>query len=970
MKKLTIAALLLLSFIAQLSAQAIKTELVDSAGVYKLYRGGAPYIIKGAAANNYPSSVADFGGNTIRTYSINDSTGRWLDSCYANGISVCLGLGIKKGIQMNYHDTGAVNTQFRLMKDQVLTYKDHPAVLLWAIGNEADASYPDTAIALWAAINEIAAMIHTEDTNHLTTTVLVNSAVSKVETIIAEAPELDILSINSYAPNLPGVLNNLQTAGWTKPYMITEFGPRGTWQMNPEPTRIMPWGGLVEQTSTQKAVVYKQLLENYIEANRVNNCLGGFVFLWGYQASGDVMTWFGLHTRLGETFGGADEMQKVWTGAYPANKAPVISSRNDFTCNGKVAEDTVILEANSLNMARVTASDPEADSLRYEWLLIPEGSVMSGGDPAASLPSLSGFLVNQAADSCHFTAPAVAGNYRLYVYVHDGNGKLAGAAIPFKVIPSSVGHLVLSTATGGNWTAAGSWQGGVVPSNADSVEIITGSTITINTSPVVACTKVTGTLSFNTTTSNTFTTGDLTVSSGGIFNAYNGTTGRKVTVKGNLLNNGTSNFSKIGTTLVMGAAADSTYIGGTGTYTTGIFRNLTIDNPNHVRLNVPVSIPGILQLSDGIFRNGSNLTIDNTQVGGSSSSTFCQVQRSQRGSLASAYTLGGTAALYVNYIVNSNYAGSAVTEGNEIPSSRSFHNITVNNPEGVTIDNDITLKSSNAAIVLTDGIIHLAAGKTLTCSNTSYSGTAGTSGSFVDGGVALSNGTTAVTRTFPIGSAGGNRKVILNGVASTSGTLTVRFAIDTAAGSPGTDMTALSAERRWNGTVTSGTLSQYTGISIDYGTDDGTGFNRVARSSTHGGSYDALPAGSNTATQVSTGTGTYTSLGWFSAGTDNSSFLRAPLITKQTIDEATPSMKTGVYPNPATQHITIRSGLLSGNTLLLLTDLSGKMIYQKNVSLKNMDQYTWQLAGKPATGMYLLIVNSEKGRETLKVMIR
>lgn len=965
MKKLLTIAALLLGFAMQLHAQAIKTELVDSAGVYKLYRSGVPYIIKGAAANSFPTTVADFGGNTIRTYSINDSTGRWLDSCYAHGIAVCLGLGIRKGIQMNYHDTGAVNTQFRLMKEQVLLYKDHPAVLLWAIGNEADASYPDTATALWTAINDIAAMIHAEDTNHLTTTVLVNSAVGKVQTIIAEVPELDILSINSYAPNLPGVLGNLQTAGWVKPYMITEFGPRGTWQMNPEPKRIMPWGGLVEQTSTEKAVVYKQLLENYIEANRPNNCLGGFVFLWGYQSSGDVMTWYGLHTRLGESFGGADELQYVWSGAYPANRAPVISSRNNFTCNGKVAEDTVILEANSVSMARVIASDPENDSLRYEWLLIPEGSVMSGGDPAASLPSISGFLIDQLADSCHFKAPAVTGNYRLYVYVHDGNGKLASAVIPFKVIPSSIGQWIVSTATGGNWNAAGSWQGGVVPSNADSVEIIAGSTITINTSPVVAYTKLTGTLGFNTTTTNTFTTGDLRIDTGAVFNPYNGTTGRKITVKGNLVNNGATNFSKTGTTLIMGEAADSTYIGGTGVYTTGVFRNITIDNPHGVRLNVTASIPGILQLASGVLNNGAYLTMDNTIVGGSSSSTFCQVQRSQAGSLASSYTLGSTAALYVNYITNTNYSPQAVTEGYEIPSSRSFHNITINNAQGVTINDDLTLKSSNSAIVLTNGIIHLAAGKTLTCTNTAYPGAAGSAASFVDGAVALSNGTTAVTRTFPIGSSGGNRKVILSGVASASGALVVRFAIDTAAG---TGLSDLSATRRWQGSVVSGTLGQYSSIGIDYGSDDGSSFTLIGKSCSHGGVYDAMPSGSAGSSQVVSGSGTYTSLGWFTPASDGNT-LRGPALIAAIPSSQPVLINSKVFPNPSTGLLNIRSAYLDEATMLMLADMQGRIILQKMIDVKGMNQYSWQLERKPLPGLYLLTIAGRKERETVKVWI-
>jgi hypothetical protein len=960
MKKTITLLTSFLFFVTCINAQAIKTELRDSAGIYTLYRGGLRYEIKGAATNNFLTTVSGFGGNTIRTYSVNDSTAAWLDSAYAHGIAVCLGLGIKKGIQMNYNDTGAVNTQFRLMRSQVLAYKDHPAVLMWAIGNETDASYPATDTALWEAVNDIAAMIHTEDTNHLTTTVLVNSEQTKVAVIKAQVPQLDILSINSYAPNIPGVLGNLQAASWTKPYMITEFGPRGTWQMNPEPTRIMPWGALVEQTSTEKAAVYKQIYEDHIAGNRNNNCLGGFVFVWGYQSSGDVVTWFGLFNRLGESFGAADEMQYVWTGAYPTNHAPVISSRNDFLMNGKNAEDTVIVEANSANLARVTASDPDSDPLTYEWLLIPEGSVMSGGSPSASLPSLTGFITAQAGDSVHFQAPATTGYYRLYAYVHDGQGKLASAVIPFKVIPSATGRMIATSGTGGNWTAAATWQGGIVPSNADTVSILSGSTVTINTSPVVACTQLSGTLTFNTTATNTFTTGDLNINTGGNFNAYNGTTGRKVTVNGNLVNNGTVNFSKTGTVLTMGQATDSTKLGGTGTYTTGIIRSLTIDNTAGVRLAVAASIPSILSLQNGTFRNGASLTMDNTVVGGSGASTFCTIQRTQSATLESTYTLGITAALYVVYNNTIANTAQAITEGYEIPASRSFHNITINNPLGVTLTNDVTLKSSNSAIVLTDGIIHLSAGKTLLCNNTAYPGVPGSSSSFVDGSVALTSGATAVTRTFPIGSAGENRKVVVSGLASVSGALTVKFGIDTATGTPGTGMSELSAARRWSGTVQSGTLGQYTAISINYGTDDGTGLNRLARSGTQSGVYNALPAGTVGSGTITSGSSAYSGLGWFAIGIDSSMFrsmMVIPSMINITPDEGRNNDQFIVYPNPVKNQVRIslkKTG--TGKAQIVLRDITGRAVGTRTVDRLQLKNYLWQLSAKPAPGIYILSI--------------
>lgn len=963
MKKL-ILMMLMLVVAGNAIAQAIKTSLTDSAGVYTLYRGGVPYHIRGAATNNFYLQVSAYGGNTIRTYSINDSTGTWLNNAQTHGITMCLGLGVKKLQEMNYEDTAAVRVQLENMRSQVLTYKDYPALLMWAIGNETDANYNplDTTynIAYWDALNDIARMIHEVDTNHVTTAVFVNSDLKKMQLMKERFTELDILSINSYAPNLPGVLGNLQAVGWTKPYMITEFGPRGTWQMNPEPKRKLPWGALVEQTSTEKAEVYRQSYLDHIAANAVNNCLGGFVFVWGYQSSGDVVTWFGLYNRLGEAFGATDEMQYAWTGGYPSNHAPVIRTRDSLLINGKRAEDTVIVEANTINTGRVHASDPDNDSLRYEWLVIPENSVMAGGDPAASLPTLPGLIVSQQADSARFLAPASAGNYRLYVYVHDQHGKVANACVPFKVTPSSIGRLVRSTASGGSWSLPTSWQGGIVPADADTAVIIAGSTITINTPVKVTRTEIAGTLGFNTTTTHTFTTGDLLVDATGTFYARNGTVGRTISVNGSLLNNGLADFSKASTTLIMGPAADSTVIGGTGTYSNGIIRSLTINNTNGVALQTPVSIPSILTLISGVFHNGSNLTMDNTNVGGSASSVNCQIRRSQHASLAGDYTLGNTAALYVVYNNDVNAPAQVMTEGHEIPLSRSLFNITINNPNGVMISDSLTLKSSNAAITLTDGIIYLPAGKKLICTNTSYNGTPGSSSSFVNGAVGLTAGATPVTKTFPLGSAEQYRKVVLTGLSSVNGAVTVQVSIDSAAGTPGTGMSSLSAARRWHCEVRSGNLAGFTGISIGYGADDGATQNRLAFSATHTGAYEVIPTDNNTADSVTSSTGSY-SAGWYTTGMNESYMALAhkPAVVSNTF----------IYPNPASAVIyVVCPQALKQKVQASLVDLQGKVVQYWTLSQGQVRQ-PLTLAAKTGSGVYVLVLEGTGFRRTFKVVV-
>ncbi|QNL47842.1 glycosyl hydrolase family 2 [Olivibacter sp. SDN3] len=416
-----------------------KVQLAQNNGEWHLYKNGELFYIRGAAASAstatdpdyYCQLLSEYGGNAFRTYSVNENTQAMLDAAQAHGLVVALGLWVnREADNFDYDNEAAVQAQLEQLTVQVQQYKDHPALLMWYVGNEADASYTNTK--LWDAINDICAMIHQKDPDHPVTTALVNSEQKKVELIKEKVTELDFLSINSYAPNLPSVITNLQAAEWDKPYIISEFGPRGTWQMNPEPDRILPWGNpkrLVEQTSTEKEQVYRTVFQDHIMANANNGCIGSFVFALGYQTHGEVLTWFGLNDIDGRAFGVLDAMHFCWTEEYPSNRAPQIHSRQDMLLNGMRAEDTVIIAPGSTNQATVVASDPDGDPLSYHWLIAPEGLGGPNNGPHPGIPNL---IDEPMASEITFTAPG-AGQYRLYVYVRDDHNKVASAVIPFLV---------------------------------------------------------------------------------------------------------------------------------------------------------------------------------------------------------------------------------------------------------------------------------------------------------------------------------------------------------------------------------------------------------------------------------------------------------------------------------------------------------------------------------------------------------
>ena len=444
-------------------AQGVEVSIQESGGSFQLYRDGSPYYVKGAAySGHFLDSLATYGGNSIRTYSTDSSTLELLNRADSLGITVTMGLYAGREEDFfNYNDTAAVNAQLEEFRHYVQMYRDHPAVLMWSIGNEADAGY--TNYRLWNAVNDIAAMIHEEDTLHPTMTVLASAHDVDIIEIKARAPEIDVLGINVYK-TLDNLEHQLTSNGWTKPYIVTEWGVDGTWQTNET-----AWNAPIELSSTSKAYIYRTRYNNYIAANPMGQCLGSYVFVWGHQNHGEVETWYSLFTVNGESSEVVEAMQYSWTGSYPTERAPRITQ---MVLNGLEEDDDVRLAVGSANWATVDAYDPNGDGLTYEWYIVKEGYDLDDASGGEILPGIGGLILHQDGDSIAFSAPGAKGAYRLYVVVRDGHSKVALMNIPFQVQYATdllmdyegTGALILDSSVGtysvianphqeeGNWT--------------------------------------------------------------------------------------------------------------------------------------------------------------------------------------------------------------------------------------------------------------------------------------------------------------------------------------------------------------------------------------------------------------------------------------------------------------------------------------------------------------------------------------
>jgi len=405
---------------------ALKVEIIKSDTGFQLLRAGKPYFIKGARtiATEHMDKVAAVGGNSVRIGSQGNLQAK-LDTAHHYGLSVLFGLPVKSERGgFNYNDTAAVREQKEKVLQLVEEYQYHPAVLMWAIGNELDYVPDDPEnynLKLWDAINDIAKAIHVIDPNHPAITVVGTGRKYKMKDIVSRAPDLDALGINSYG-DIYQVPEWVRNYNLNKPYLITEWGPTGHWQVNEN-----KWGLPLEETTSEKADKYLERHEEIIKADPYS--LGGYSFLWTQGRQERTHTWYNMFFDTGEETEAVEVMQYAWTGEWPDNRAPKIDS---VMLNQKSKNADILLEADKSYQAQVYATDQ--DHLSYEWEIYPENTEFGYAGHGENRPeSLNKLLKTNGESVVAFIAPAEEGNYRIFVYVRDQGNNIAIANIPFHV---------------------------------------------------------------------------------------------------------------------------------------------------------------------------------------------------------------------------------------------------------------------------------------------------------------------------------------------------------------------------------------------------------------------------------------------------------------------------------------------------------------------------------------------------------
>jgi len=395
----------------------------DESGHWQLWRQGQAFEIRGAGGYEHLEQLRAHGGNAVRTWDIKQLEGTMdgetlMDRASRLGLAVMVGIWVDQPRRgADYGDQEFLHEQRERVRWSVRQYRDHPALLLWGLGNEVEEPGNDPRV--WREMEILAQIVKEEDPDHLVCTVVAGVGDNKIARMMEHYTSLDILGINSYA-GAETVPAAVVEQGWTGPYLLTEFGPTGHWEV-----KSTDWGAPLEPSPLTKA-------ESYGASHRAQyaspsgQCIGTFCFLWGHKQE-TTSTWFGMFLSTGEKTPSVDAMSRIWTGREPAERAPCVYDLQSDLAAATAAPATIwTVTAETIN--------PDETGLEFEWQVVAETNDRgSGGDFETTPPTIDGCVLQNRGHEARIRTPWTPGAYRVFVWVRNGRGGGASSNFPFRV---------------------------------------------------------------------------------------------------------------------------------------------------------------------------------------------------------------------------------------------------------------------------------------------------------------------------------------------------------------------------------------------------------------------------------------------------------------------------------------------------------------------------------------------------------
>jgi hypothetical protein len=394
---------------------------------YTLYRNGRPFYVRGASGYTYLKELRAAGGNTIRTYDTLQLSAI-LDEAGRNNIAVIVGLPVPASAYLEdvYKKKEKVSEMYMAVRNTVRRYRDHPAVLMWCLGNEPGITWRPGNDAFYNAYNSMLNMIHDEDPDHPVTTTMPNYNIAQVLMIKYRIPGLDLISFNTFG-KLKQIRAQLKRYAslWNGPFLIMEWGAYGPWESD-----LTAWNAPLESTSTKKAAHYREMYEKQMPLEHPG-FLGSMVFFWG-QKQEITPTWFSMFSESGAAMESVHVLKQLWRRTKPDNNVPRLKY---MLVDGKGAADNLMFRPGNMQAAEVfMEKDNKAKITSIQWQIMKEDWYEDLRKKSIITRFLDTLTDANNGKRLLFTAPLKEGPYRIYVRVADDLGNIATANTPFYVI--------------------------------------------------------------------------------------------------------------------------------------------------------------------------------------------------------------------------------------------------------------------------------------------------------------------------------------------------------------------------------------------------------------------------------------------------------------------------------------------------------------------------------------------------------
>ncbi|MEW1837356.1 discoidin domain-containing protein [Nonomuraea angiospora] len=403
-------------------------KVTGSQGNWQLQVNGSPYLVKGVtygppqgAADAYMRDLAAMGVNTIRIWGVDDTaTPVLLDTAARHGIKVVVGHWLNQGADY-VNDTAYRTSVKNEIVARVNALKGRQGVLMWDVGNEVILTMQDHGlpadvveqrrVAYARFVNEVAEAIHAADPNHPVTST--DAWTGAWPYYKAYSPALDLLAVNAYGA-VKSIKDDWSKGGYTKPYIVTEAGPDGEWEV-PNDVNGQP----AEPSDLQKRDMYSASW-NTIRSH-AGVALGATIFNYGLENDfGGV--WLNVLTggwrRLGY-----HALKQAYTGKPAANTPPQITSMT-------VGSQTEVPAGGTFTV-NAAATDPDGDPIRYNLMFSDKHVTGNRGLRHVS-------FTQTGPGQFSVTAPEQLGVWKVYVYAYDGQGGVGIEQRSFRVVPPVV----------------------------------------------------------------------------------------------------------------------------------------------------------------------------------------------------------------------------------------------------------------------------------------------------------------------------------------------------------------------------------------------------------------------------------------------------------------------------------------------------------------------------------------------------